>query len=333
MTMEDEQMNLDYYYKNEKITQSHFFRMPKALMKEESLKKLSSDAKLLYTLMLDRMALSMKNGWIDKEGRVFIYYAVQEIAEELDCSNTTCTKILCELDNKKGIGLIERKRQGQGKPDIIYVKNLVESRTKEPEDSKKNKDEEIDSETMLIPEPQKCSNQKSKNRISRFKERHFQEVKKLCPNNTNINNTKYNKNESIYPSKQKIQDDEMDKIQEYQELIQKNIEYDFLLQYSNYGHKELVKELYQLICDVVCVPRKTIRISKCEMFYDIVKTQFLKLNRSHIEYVMEKLDENTNKIRNIKAYLLTALYNAPMTINSYFRQRVQHDMYGGSDIL
>ena len=69
------------------------------------------------------------------------------------------------------------------------------------------------------------------------------------------------------------------------------------------------------------------------MFYDVVKTQFLKLNRSHIEYVMEKLDENTNKIRNIKAYLLTALYNAPMTINSYFRQRVQHDMYGGSDIL
>ena len=321
-------MNLDYYYKNEKITQSHFFKMPKALMKEESLKKLSSDAKLLYTLMLDRMALSMKNGWTDKEGRVFIYYAVQEIMEELDCSNTTCTKILCELDNKKGIGLIERKRQGQGKPDIIYVKNLVESGKKQPKDINKNTDKKIDSETISIPKPQKCCNQKSKNNIFRSEEIQPQEVKKLHPNNNNINNNEFNKNESIYPSKQERQDDEMDKIQEYRELVRKNIEYDFLVQYSNYGHKELVQELYQLICDVVCVPRKTIRISKCEMFYGVVKAQFLKLNRSHIEYVMEKLDENTNKIRNIKAYLLTALYNAPMTINSYFRQRVQHDMYG-----
>ena len=140
-------------------------------------------------------------------------------------------------------------------------------------------------------------------------------MKKVRPNNS----------ESIYQSEK----DKMDWIEKQKQFIRKNIEYDFLLQYSNYGHKELVKELYQLICDVVCVPRKTIRIGGCNIFYEIAKSQFLKLNRSHLEYVMEQLEENTSKIINIKSYLLTALYNAPLTIHSYFRQKVQHDMYSG----
>ena len=105
--------------------QFSFYRVPRLLIKDERFKGLSSDAKLLYGLMLDRMSLSMKNGWFDDENRAYIHYTVESIMEDLGCARATCAKIIAELDSKKGIGLIEKKRQGVGKPDIIYVKNFV----------------------------------------------------------------------------------------------------------------------------------------------------------------------------------------------------------------
>ena len=119
-----ENVTFDYYYGLE-AEQYSFYRVPRLLIKDKRFKGLSSDAKLLYGLMLDRMALSMKNGWFDKYNRAYIYYTVENIMEDLGCSRGTCIKILAELDSKKGIGLIEKKRQGLGKPDIIYVKNFV----------------------------------------------------------------------------------------------------------------------------------------------------------------------------------------------------------------
>ena len=117
-------LGFDYYYGVE-AEQFSFYRVPKMLSKDKRFKKLSSDAKLLYGLMLDRMALSMKNGWLDSENRVYIHYTMETIMEDLQCAKATCAKVLAELDSKKGIGLIEKKRQGLGRPDIIYVKNFV----------------------------------------------------------------------------------------------------------------------------------------------------------------------------------------------------------------
>lgn len=218
-------MTLDYYYKNEQIGQFHFFRMPKILMKETCFKELSSDAKLLYTLMLDRMCLSLKNGWIDNEDKVYIYYTINEIMEELGCSSTTCTKILCELDSKKGVGLIERKRQGQGKPDRIYVKNLVES-TLESKEVVSDKNETTtynekcaeltaNEKTMPISETKKLPVQKQEIHVSKIKESTIQDTKKFRPNNNYINNTKWSNNESIYLSVK----EEMDWIEEQKQLI------------------------------------------------------------------------------------------------------------------
>ena len=87
-------------------------------------KKLSSDAKILYGLMLDRMELSMKNGWIDNDNKVYIFFTLEDVQESLSCSHTTGVKILAELDSDNGIGLIGRKKQGQGKLARIYVKNF-----------------------------------------------------------------------------------------------------------------------------------------------------------------------------------------------------------------
>ena len=118
-----EPIKFTYYYGVE-AEQFAFYRVPRLLIKDKRFKGLSSDAKLLYGLMLDRMSLSMKNGWFDEENRAYIIYTVENIMEDLGCSKPTCIKIMRELDAEKGIGLIEKKRRGLGKPDIIYVKNF-----------------------------------------------------------------------------------------------------------------------------------------------------------------------------------------------------------------
>lgn len=117
-------INFPYYYGYE-AEQYAFYRIPKLLITDERFRCVSTDAKLLYGLMLDRMGLSLKNGWLDRENRVYIYFPVEEVMVLLDCKSEKATKLLAELDIKKGIGLIERVRQGQGKPSIIYVKNFA----------------------------------------------------------------------------------------------------------------------------------------------------------------------------------------------------------------
>ena len=105
----------DYYYGDES-NQFSFYRIPRQLITGEQFKKLSTDAKLLYGLLLDRMGLSEEHGWYDEDGRVFIYYTVEEIADDLCCGRDKAMKLLAELDKAKGAGLIERIRQGKGKP-------------------------------------------------------------------------------------------------------------------------------------------------------------------------------------------------------------------------
>ena len=117
-------INFDYYYGIE-AEQFSFYRVPRLLIKDERFKGLSSDAKLLYGLMLDRMSLSMKNGWLDEQGRVYIIFPVQEVMDALGCADNKATKLFRELEK---FGLIERKRRGLGKPNLIYVKNFADPR-------------------------------------------------------------------------------------------------------------------------------------------------------------------------------------------------------------
>lgn len=117
-------LNLDYFYGTE-AEQYTFYRIPKMLFTDERFKNISVDAKMLYGLMLDRMGLSMKNNWLDSNNKVFIYFTLEDAIEMLGYGHTKVIKILSELDTAKGIGLIERKKQGQGKPTIIYVKSFA----------------------------------------------------------------------------------------------------------------------------------------------------------------------------------------------------------------
>ena len=112
-------------------------------------------------------------------------------------------------------------------------------------------------------------------------------------------------------------------------LIREKLEYEHHMKYDSRNDREMFEEIYETVCDIVCVKRNTIRINGEEYPYELVKSRFLKLNSSHVLYVMDRMRDTTTKITNIRSYLITALYNAPSTMSHYYQQEVQHDMYGG----
>lgn len=164
-----ESMIYDYYYGDES-SQFSFYRIPRQLVTGQQFKKISTDAKLLYGLLLDRMGLSARNGWYDDAGRVYIFYTLDEIQEDLNCGHEKAVKLLSELDTDKGCGLIERVKQGQGRPTKIYVKRFttrrVPAETTAPQ------------ETSRLPksEVKKSENQKSRVPIIRSQDFRFSEV-------------------------------------------------------------------------------------------------------------------------------------------------------------
>lgn len=150
-------------------------------------------------------------------------------------------------------------------------------------------------------------------------------------NNKKVTNKKSNtkgvNNQSIYREKEP---DGMDTMDAYTDIIKGNIEYEYLLRDNPYRRDE-IEEILNLIVETVAINRKKIRIAGTDYPYELVKGKFLKLDMSHIQYVLDCMDKNTSKVRNIKNYLLTALYNAPNTIGNYYQSEVNYDMYGGRE--
>ncbi len=148
-----------------------------------------------------------------------------------------------------------------------------------------------------------------------------------CPDITKNTYKDYNTENPIHQS------DAVDGIDDltnaYMAIIRENLEYDHHMEHDQYNDKQMFEEIYQTICDVVCVKRNVIRINGVDYPYELVKSRFLKINDSHVEYVMDCMKNTVTKITNIRSYLITALYNAPSTMNHFYQQEVQHDMYGG----
>lgn len=154
--------------------------------------------------------------------------------------------------------------------------------------------------------------------------------------NTNPQKTKKSKtdisrtHQSIYPEEPETagcQDgiDRMDMAEAYRGIIKENIEYDFLV--PRYG-QERMDETVELMLETVLSRRPYIRIAGDDFPREVVRSRFLKINSDHLEYVFDCIDKNVTKVNNIKAYLLAALYNAPATMDSYYRAEVNHDLYG-----
>lgn len=180
------------YLCGDETTQFSFFRVPSQLISHPRFKGLSADAKLLYGMLLNRMSLSAKNGWHDGAGRVYIYYTVKEVCKAIGCGRNKAMRLLAELDTDKGIGLIERVKQGQGRPDRIFVKRItVQEDTEAPgqgHDAPISQDDFSDA-------------QRSENPTSSSRENRPLEVSKVNPSYIDKNQTDFiHTYQSIYPS-------------------------------------------------------------------------------------------------------------------------------------
>lgn len=327
-----EQLNFDFYY-GKQADQFTFYRLPKVLITDKRFKDLSDSAKLLYGLMLDRMSLSVKNGWLDEQNRVYIKYSFSGIMEDLNCAREKASKLLKELEE---IGLIWKVTQ-IGHASIIYVKNFVKSVEDEanmfdmqtsPKNEQVAETLENSSRTSMDVEQVRKSNSFEK-LTSSGTENEQRAVREANTNYNNSNNTDFNNTNQINrTSSEEVDEDAMDKAIEYMEIIKENIDYDVLMDNKQWRDRDMFDELFQLICEVVCVPAKSVRIGGKDYPYSLVKNRFLKLNASHLEYVIGCMEKNTTKVANIKSYLITALYNAPSTMSHYYTAEVNHDMYG-----
>lgn len=337
------EIEFDYFHGYES-EQFAFYRIPKILFTNDYFKELSCEAKVLYGLMLDRMALSVKNRWIDNKDRVYIIFTLEEVMQYMNCGRDKGMKTLAELDTKKGIGLIERVKQGFGKPDIIYIKSFLIKEKTEQEPENKEAGELVDQTTEVgdpdflgsekptsygrenrYPEVEKTDLPGSEKPAYRGRKNRLIEVGRPDSNYTDINKTDKS-NPSIYPSLKK--EEMMDVIEVYTEIVKDNIGYDSLV--NDYGphDKGYIDEMLSLLVEMVSIDRDTVNIAGADYPYQFVKNRFLKINGLHIRYVLKCLHDNTTKVRNIRSYLLTCLFNAPGTMGSYYLAEVNHDLYG-----
>ena len=285
-------MTLDYFYGQAGELFS-FFRIPKALFQEQRFQDLSTDAKTLYGILLDRMSLSVKNEWFDKKGRVFIIFTIEDVKRTLRCADNKATRLLRELEK---FGLIERKRRGQGKPCLVYVKNFSAESSKE---SVKNRDNDDSCGSKIAcQDPVKSRGIKKKE------------------NKTEMNNT----NPILSDESEKMKNREL-----LEEYFSYSLEMDLLLRLYP-DDEDTLYQIVNLLVDTCATNRKLLHIAGDDKPAEVVRSRFMKLNADHIRFVLKCLAENSNPIRNMKQYLLASLYNAPTTMQLSYQNQTNHDL-------
>ena len=285
-------MTLDYFYGQAGKLFS-FYRIPKALFQEQRFQNLSTDAKTLYGILLDRMSLSVKNEWFDKQGRVFIIFTIEDVKRALCCADNKATKLLRELEN---FGLIERKRRGLGKPSLVYVKNFSSDLSNERVQNRENHESGSPKNACQDPPKSRC-NKNKKSKTER--------------NNTNP-----------------ILSDELEKMKNrklLEEYFSRSLEIELLLRLYP-DDEDTIYQIVDLLVDTCDSKRKLIRIAGDDKPAEVVLSRLKKLNADHIRFVLDCLAENSSPIRNMKQYLLASLYNAPTTMQLSYQNQTNHDL-------
>ena len=285
-------MTLDYFYGQAGELFS-FFRIPKALFQEQQFQDLSTDAKTLYGILLDRMSLSVKNEWFDKKGRVFIIFTIEDVKRTLRCADNKATRLLRELEE---FGLIERKHRGQGKPCLVYVKNFSAESSKERVKNRDN-DDSCGSK-IACQDPVKSRGIKKKE------------------NKTEMNNT----NPILSDESEKMKNREL-----LEEYFSHSLEIDLLLRLYP-DDEDTLYQIVNLLVDTCATNRKLLHIAGDDKPAEVVRSRFMKLNADHIRFVLKCLAENSSPIRNMKQYLLASLYNAPTTMQLSYQNQTNHDL-------
>ena len=285
-------MTPDYFYGQAGKLFS-FYRIPKALFQEQRFQNLSTDAKTLYGILLDRMSLSVKNEWFDNLGRVLFFFRIEDCTRDWCCADTKPPKLLRELEN---FGLIERKRRGLGKPSLVYVKNFSSDLSNERVQNRENHESGSPKNACQDPPKSRC-NKNKKSKTER--------------NNTNP-----------------ILSDELEKMKNrklLEEYFSHSLEIDLLLRLYP-DDEDTIYQIVNSLVDTCDSKRKFIRIAGDDKPAEVVRSRLKKLNADHIRFVLDCLSANTSPIRNMKQYLLAALFNAPTTMQLYYQNKVNHDL-------
>ena len=355
-------MSFDFYIGSQ-AEQFSFIRIPKLLLLSPEFRELSIQAKMLYAVLLDRMSLSVKNHWVDDQNRVYIIYQVDEIVQDLGFTKRKAMDVLTELEQ---FGLVARKRRGRGLPNYLYVKNFlsglsafqsagnrqkrdVHSRTSAGGRKESRSADNVTSPTLMIgaisanaankqaiqvgtarkevQDPAPLEEQKSS----------LLEVQKFAPlmNKTDRNNTDMSKTKeshivsnpiiSEFKTLMGYDGDGHTSVDPLREQIRNNISY-MDLKISHPQDGDMIDGIVELILEVELWTRPQIVISGTSFPTDMVQRRFMQLRGDHIEYVLECIHNNKTQVRNVKKYLLAALFNAKATIDSYYDLLVQHDM-------
>ena len=297
-----------------------FFRIPKLLITEPYFRRLSTDAKLLYGLMLDRMSLSMRNGWMDDDGHVYIYFTLEEACEQLCCKTDKAVKLFAELDSAKGVGLIRRVKQGLGRPAKIYVLRFMGIEDEPGEDTP-----EPELPSCRNPDFGKTEVKSSEKPKSGPRKIRSQDLGKTECNKTDKNNTEMNE---TYPFNSE-ETDGMSQREQLEKYFSQSLEVELLLRLCP-DDEDIIYQIVDLLVDTCATKRKMLRIAGDDRPAEVVRSRLKKLNADHLRFVLGSLAENTAPVRNMKQYLLAMLYNAPTTMNLYYQNKTNHDFARGS---
>ena len=230
----------DYFY-GQSGEMFSYFRVPKILFRDIKFKDLSTDAKTLYGILLDRMGLSVKNGWLDEQGRVYIIFPVQEVMDALSCADNKATKLFRELEK---FGLIERKRRGLGKPNLIYVKNFADPRFRNREKNGSGAADSAQQETA-----------KSRG-----------------------NKTEWNKTEGSEPDPfSSDAEDESDERTRLEAYFMQSLEVDLLLRACP-DEEDTIHQIVNLLVDTCSSKRRMLRVAGDDKPAEVVRSRFMKLN-------------------------------------------------------
>ena len=366
------------YYYGEDVLSKSFLILPKELVFTESLAKMSAKSKILYCVLRERLILSARNNWKDENGRIYLIYSIEKMAQDLFYSRATIMRMMDELEN---MGLIERRKQGLGKPNLVYLCNsetiaellsgadieieewgqrdiehqltcqicnpehtVIEDVTEtmeiqeesavsdvtcqicNPEESRIEQQEQIESEDRATDQQYQNWQSQNQNDPMTCQICNFQKYQDCNSNNTEYKkNNRYKHLSIMYTvNHSRVQDRWMDR-DCVEAFFRKKWEYDVLLQDG--ADADLLSVLLAVAVDTCSRKSTTIhRFGRREYTTAELRTQFSKLTMSHIQYVLYSLGQTTTRIHNIRAYLLTSLYNAPDTMTFYYSRKVYEDL-------
>ena len=332
------------YYSGERSEQFRFLKVPKVLSEDPDYDDLGLEECVLYGYLLEHMDYSKRNGWIDEEGRTYVIHSLESVKKMIKVKSLDKARTV--LNHLIEYGLIEKKRRGQGKPDLIYVKDFATKK------SKKKTSEKRDDCGQLFSENEKSNVLTEEKTITKDGKNRILEVGKTAPKENNINNTEFNETPSILQvtedsykrplwitagkGRTEREEHQTEEYQEYIQLIRDNIDYDNTIRSLKYDvDRKLFDDFYNVMVDVVIGKAKEYKIHDTVLPAAVVRSRMLKLTGEDVLMAMHQFSEVTEKIRHVKKYMISVLYTSSITTQAYIPNDVQYGMYGGgwTDLL